>query len=97
MMKKYIVVFLFLSLTATSCAGFLNKENPNAIESEFFFENENSLILYTNGLIRSYATEILDFINGDRYADTHSWDGENLFYTDRYSVSNSTSRPKAKS
>lgn len=91
MMKKYIVVFLFLSLTATSCADFLNKENPNAIESEFFFENENSLILYTNGLIRSYATEILDFINGDRYADTHSWDGENLFYTDRYSVSNSTS------
>ncbi len=90
-MKKLILFFLSVCLMATSCEDFLERENPNAINSEFFFENESSLVLYTNGLIRSYATEIMDFINGDRYSDTQSWDGEQLFYTDRYTVANSTS------
>lgn len=90
-MKKYILPLLAVCLSLTACDDFLSKENPNKIESEFFFKNESSLELYTNGLIRSYATAIMTFINGDRYSDAMSWDGEYLFYTDRYDVSDNTS------
>ena len=86
-MKKYIALaFMAASLLAVSCQDFLNKENPNAIESEHFFTGETSLELYSNGLIRGYLPSILDFINIDRYSDTQAWDGELLFYTDRFTV-----------
>lgn len=85
-MKKYIIAAFALCLMATSCEDFLKKENPNKIESEFFFTDESSLKLYSNGLLRSYSTAIMSFINGDRYTDTQNWDGEYLFYTTRYEV-----------
>ncbi|MBR1706960.1 MAG: RagB/SusD family nutrient uptake outer membrane protein [Bacteroidales bacterium] len=90
-MKKYLAAFLAVSLFATSCEDFLTKENPNSIDSEYFFTNETSLELYANGLVRSYATKIKDFIDGDRFADTQAWNGEYLFYTTRYNVASNTS------
>ena len=91
MKKISIVAVVALCLAATSCEDFLTRENPNSIESEFFFTDESSLKLYSNGLLRSYSTAIMDFINGDRYSDTQNWDGEYLFYTDRYTIKESTS------
>ena len=91
MKKTSIVAVVALCLAATSCEDFLTRENPNSIESEFFFTDESSLKLYSNGLLRSYSTAIMDFINGDRYSDTQNWDGEYLFYTDRYTIKESTS------
>ena len=50
-MKKYLLPLLAVCFCLTACDDFLSKENPNKIESEFFFKNESSLELYTNGLI----------------------------------------------
>ncbi len=90
-MKRYIIAAIALCMMATSCDDFLSRQNPNAIESEYFFTDESSLNLYTNGLLRTYSTKLIDFINGDRYADTQNWDGEYLYYTDRYEVKDYTS------
>lgn len=72
-MKKYIVM-LIGSLALSSCEDYLTQENPNKIESEYYFTDESSLEIYTNGFIRSFATAIKSFIDGDKNADTHSWD-----------------------
>lgn len=90
-MKKYIAALVSILALATSCDDFLSKENPNAIESEYFFKDENSLVIYTNSLTRSWVPEIIDFVNGDRYTDTHGWDGKYNFYTDNYDVDDMTS------
>ena len=91
-MKKIIIAALAATcLFATSCQDFLTKQNPNAIESEFFFSDETSLVLYTNGFIRSYMPTLIDFINGDRYSDAQSWDGKLLFYTDDFTQMDQTS------
>ena len=74
MMKKYIFMILAV-LTVCACQDFLVKENPNRIESDFYFTDESSLEIYTNGMIRSAASSIKGFIDGDKNADTHSWDG----------------------
>lgn len=84
-MKRYLAIAIAICLAATSCEDFLTQVNPNKIESEYYFANETSLEIYTNGFISSYATAIKSFIDGDKYADTHNWDGEYLYYTDRYS------------
>ena len=87
-------IFLLLSvcaLAATACNDFLTKENPNSIESEYFFKDETSLTIYSNSMIRSWMPAIIDFINGDRYTDTHGWDGLYNFYTDKYDVGDMTS------
>ena len=42
-MKRYLAVFISILALATSCEDFLSKENPNAIESEFFFLQGNVL------------------------------------------------------
>lgn len=91
-MKKYsILIMLALGAAAvSSCKDFLIQENPNKIESEYFFTDESSLILYTNGLTRSYATAIKSFIDGDKYSDAMSWDGEYLYYTPRYTAEDAT-------
>ena len=74
-----------------SCNDFLTRENPNSIESEYFFKDETSLVIYTNTMTRSWVPEIIDFVNGDRYTDTHGWDGLYNFYTDKYDVGDMTS------
>lgn len=90
-MKRYIAAIVSILAIATSCDDFLTKENPNAIESEYFFKDENSLVIYTNSLTRSWVPDIIDFVNGDRYTDTHGWDGKYNFYTDNYDVDDMTS------
>ena len=90
-MKKYLFTAFAVCLMACGCNDFLSKENPNSIESEFFFKNESSLEIYTNTLIRNNATSLIDFINGDRYTDTQAWDGLYNFYTDKYDVADNTS------
>jgi len=50
-MKKYIVM-LIGSLALSSCEDYLTQENPNKIESEYYFTDESSLEIYTNGFIR---------------------------------------------
>ena len=62
------------------------KENPNRIESDFYFTDESSLEIYTNGMIRSAASSIKGFIDGDKNADTHSWDGQASYFMDNYSA-----------
>ena len=90
-MKRYITVFLSVCMLATACQDFLTKENPNSIESEYFFKDETSLSIYSNSMIRTWMPAIIDFINGDRYTDTHGWDGLYNFYTDKYDVGDMTS------
>ena len=90
-MKKSIILPALLSIIAVSCTDFLTKISPHAIESEYYFSDESSLKIYTNGLIRTYATEIKDLLDADKYADTNAWDVEYSFYTDKYGVSSSTS------
>ena len=91
-MKKLIAIaFVCAGFLAVSCDDFLSKENPNSIESEFFFKDENSLLIYSNSMTRSWVPEIIDFVNGDRYTDTHGWDGLYNFYTDKYDVGDMTS------
>lgn len=91
-MKKYFIVLVSLLLAATACdKDFLVRENPNAIESQFFFKDETSLQIYSNTMMRSWEPEIIDFVNGDRYTDTHGWDGLYNFYTDNYDVDDMTS------
>lgn len=90
-MKKSIILPAILALFAVSCNDFLTKVSPNAIESEYFFTDESSLQIYTNGLIRAYATEIKDLLDADKYVDAQAWDGEYLFFTDRYGVSDNSS------
>lgn len=88
-MKKYIVM-LIGSLALSSCEDYLTQENPNKIESEYYFTDESSLEIYTNGLIRSFATAIKSFIDGDKNADTHSWDGQAAYFMDNYSADDAT-------
>lgn len=90
-MKKYIVIIALTLITAVSCDDFLRKENPNSVESEFFFKDENSLLIYTNSMLRTWEPEIIDFVNGDRYTDIFGWDGLYNFYTDNYDVDDMTS------
>lgn len=89
-MKKHIFTILAVCAATVSCTGFLTQENPNRTESEFFFQDESSLVLYTNGLVRSYATAIKSFIDGDRYTDAMNWDGSYSYYTDRYTAEDAT-------
>lgn len=88
-MKKYIVM-LIGSLALSSCEDYLTQENPNKIESEYYFTDESSLEIYTNGFIRSFATAIKSFIDGDKNADTHSWDGQAAYFMDNYSADDAT-------
>ena len=81
-MKRYLAACIAILSFATSCSDFLSKENPNSIESEFFFKDENSLVIYTNTLTRSWVPEIIDFVNGDRYTDTHGWDSRYNYVSD---------------
>lgn len=83
-MKKITLAILSGFMCLTSCSDFLTRENPNKINRDEYFTDENSLKIYTNGLIRSYAPEIKDFIDGDKHADTHSWDGSYAYLRDNY-------------
>lgn len=89
-MKKYLLIFLVICFTTTSCDDFLTQENPNKVESEFYFTDESSLEIYTNGFIRNFATNIKSFIDGDMNADTHSWDGQAAYFMDNYSADDAT-------
>lgn len=88
-MKKILFAIATI-IAASSCTDFLTKENPYKIESEYYFANESSLEIYTNGLVRSYATAIKSFIDGDRYTDTHNWDGQYSYYLDTYDSEDAT-------
>ena len=63
-MKKYIAI-LFACVSFCACEDFLTQENPNKIESEYYFKDESSLEIYANGLTRSFATGIKNFVNGE--------------------------------
>ena len=66
-MKKILIpLAVAAALTLPSCESFLTQENPNKIESGFYFKDESSLEIYTNGFIRSFATSIKSFIDGDK-------------------------------
>ena len=86
-MKKILIpLAVAAALTLPSCESFLTQENPNKIESGFYFKDESSLEIYTNGFIRSFATSIKSFIDGDKNADTHSWDGQAAYFMDNYTA-----------
>ena len=89
-MKKYILILMAVCLAAVSCNGFLEQPNPNKIESEYYFTDEASLEIYTNGFIRSYASTIDDIFSGDKYSDTHSWDGQASYFMDNYRAEDAT-------
>ena len=84
-MKKFIV-FSFACAALCACEDFLTQENPNKIESEYYFKDESSLEIYTNGLVRSFATGIKNFVQGDYRSDTHAWDGSAAYFMDNYSA-----------
>ena len=88
-MKKYIAI-LFACASFCACEDFLTQENPNKIESEYYFKDESSLEIYANGLTRSFATGIKSFIEGDYRADTHAWDGAAAYFKDNYSASDAS-------
>ena len=88
-MKNHIAI-LIGALALCSCEDYLTQENPNKIESEYYFTDESSLEIYTNGFIRSFATAIKSFVDGDKNADTHSWDGQAAYFMDNYSASDAS-------
>ena len=88
-MKKYFAV-LFVCASFCACEDFLTQENPNKIESEYYFKDESSLEIYANGLTRSFATGIKSFVEGDYRADTHAWDGAAAYFMDNYSADDAT-------
>ena len=88
-MKNHIAI-LIGALALCSCEDYLTQENPNKIESEYYFTDESSLEIYTNGFIRSFATAIKSFVDGDKNADTHSWDGQAAYFMDNYSADDAT-------
>ena len=88
-MKK-IVLIIVCAFALSACEDYLTQANPNKIESEYYFTDEASLEIYTNGFIRSFATAIKSFIDGDRLSDTHSWDGQAAYYMDNYTASDAT-------
>ena len=88
-MKNHIAI-LIGALALCSCEDYLTQENPNKIESEYYFTDESSLEIYTNGFIRSFATAIKSFVDGDKNADTHSWDGAAAYFKDNYSASDAS-------
>jgi len=90
-MKKIIIAALAVCALATSCQDFLTKQNPNAIDSEYFFVDETSLELYTNGFIRSWMPSPSGFFGGDSSSDTQSFDGKQLFFTDKFTQMDQTS------
>src|SRR5690606_35715042 len=77
-------------LTMVSCKDYLIQENPNRLESETYFTDEGALKIYTDGLIRSFAPAINTFINVDNNADTHHWEGQYAYFTDRYTANDAT-------
>lgn len=89
-MKHLNYTIILILFTLISCEDFLVQENPNRLESDTYFTDESSLEIYTNGLIRSFAPAINTFINGDNYADTHYWQGQYAYFTDRYTPSDAT-------
>ena len=89
-MKNSIFIIIAIFFTIVSCDDYLTQENPNKIESEFYFTDESSLEIYTNGFIRSFTPSISSFINGDQYSDTHSWDGQYTYFADNYSANDAT-------
>lgn len=93
-MKKIVIAILSGCVCLTSCADFLNRENPNKIDRTEYFTDVNSLRIYTNGLIRSFAPEIKDFVDGDKNADTHSWDGSYAYLRDNYTPADATNWAK---
>lgn len=87
---KRIIYILTALLAAVSCDDYLTQVNPNKIESEFYFTDEASLEIYTNGLVRAYATSVNSMFGGDKYADTHSWDGQYAYFMDNYTAEDAT-------
>ncbi len=90
-MKKYIIALVAFATLATSCADFLTREDPDSLDGPTYFKDELALKIYANGLHRANSTEIMTFINGDRTSDVMNWDGEVLFYTDRYTQKDNSS------
>ncbi len=88
-MKNHIAI-LIGALALCSCEDYLTQENPNKIESEYYFTDESSLEIYTNGLIRSFATGDQELRHGDKNADTHAWDGQAAYFKDNYSASDAS-------
>ena len=84
-MKKYFAV-LFVCASFCACEDFLTQENPNKIESEYYFKDESSLEIYANGLTRSFATGIKSFVEGECGADADAWDGAAAYFMDNYTA-----------
>lgn len=89
-MKKIVYTLFAIILTVVSCDDYLAQENPNRLESETYFTDESSLEIYTNGLIRSFAPAINTLLNSDNNADTHSWEGQYDYLTDKYDPNDAT-------
>ncbi len=70
---KNIVKLLAIGAAALSLSGceeFLSADPVNKFASETFFESgETDLMLYTNGLLDSYAPDAEDIAMGDSYTD----------------------------
>lgn len=68
-MKKIIYTLFAVSLLATSCEGFLNREPSAKVGSDDYFTDENSLIAYTNGFLEKYTPDAAALGYGDGYSD----------------------------
>lgn len=88
-MKKLFAIII-AACSLVSCQDFLDKENPYKIESDYYFTDESSLEIYTNGLLISAATEMQSFVDGDKYADTQAWDGTYAYFRDNYAPTDAT-------
>ena len=57
-MKKYIFVFIFLLLAATSCEDFLTEHHPSEVTTEFLYNTEDGLQAAVNALYALDRDEI---------------------------------------
>ena len=89
-MKNHIAI-LIGALALCSCEDYLTQENPNKIESEYYFTDESSLEIYTNGFhpqLRHGDQELRRRRQECRHA--LPWDGQAAYFMDNYSADDAT-------
>lgn len=85
-MKKTVYIII-AALTAFSCSDFLEKAPANKLSAETYFQSENDLKLYANGLINAALPDAVDLAMGeDLYTDFSGTKASKEFYQGSYSA-----------
>lgn len=86
MKRIYITASILIAISAlASCTKFLERLPENTIASDKFFQSENDLVMYTNGLIETaMPTESAIALGEDLYTDLCGTKASKTFYQKDY-------------